>query len=275
MRPLQLCENCFHYFIDKVTFTGALISPPASDPSVFVPCCAVLDMFEPVILPFVQEIVSQSKPSGSIRFDTVPPRLFKEVFPTTGPSCLTVINSSLSSGVVPVNLKHAVVQPLPKPGLDPAIFANYRPISKLPFFTKILEKIVCSQPMDFLNQQNILEIFQSGFKTLHCTESVLLRIFNDIFLATASGHCVVLLDLTAAFDTVEHEILIAHLEQWVGISGTALQWFRSYLSHQTFCVSLDNSVSSTAPLSCWILQGFVLDPLLFSLYLLPLGSILR
>ena len=228
-----------------------------------VPCSAVLDTFEPVILPFVQEIMSHSKPLGSPD-DTVPHQLFKEVFPTTGPSCLTVINSSLSSGVVPVNLKHAVVQPLPKPGLDPAIFANYRPISKLPFFTKILEKIVCSQPMDFLNQQNILEIFQSGFKTLHCTESVLLRIFNDIFLATASGHCVVLLDLTAAFDTVEHEILIAHLEQWVGISGTALQWFRSYLSHRTFCVSLDDSVSSTAPLSCGIPQGFVLGPV-FSL----------
>ena len=72
---------------------------------------------------------------------------------------------------------------------------------------------------------------------------------------------------------MDHDILIARLEQWVGVGGTALEWFRSYLSHRTFCVGLDDSVSSTAPLSCGVPQGSVLGPLLFSLYLLPLGSI--
>lgn len=274
---LAVCENFLHFFIDKVFSARALISPPGFDPSVFVPCSAVLDTFEPVTLPFVQEIVGHLKPSGSSG-DTVPPRLPKEIFPTIGPSFTTVINSSLSSGVVPVNFKHAVVQPLlKKPGLDPTVLANFRPISKLPFLSKILEKIVYSQLMDFINEHNIIEIFQSGFKTLHSTESALLRVFNDIFLATDSGHCVVLvlLDLTAAFDTVDHEILITRLEQWVGISGTALEWFRSYLSQRTFCVGLADSVSSTAPLSHGVPQGSVLGPLLFSLYLLPLGSILR
>lgn len=179
-----VCENFLHFFIDKVFSARALISPPGFDPSVFVPCSAVLDTFEPVTLPFVQEIVGHLKPSGSPG-DTVPPRLLKEVFPTIGPSFTTVINSSLSSGVVPVNFKHAVVQPLlKKPGLDPTVLANFRPISKLPFLSKILEKIVYSQLMDFINEHNIIEIFQSGFKTLHSTESALLRVFNDIFLAT-------------------------------------------------------------------------------------------
>ena len=236
-----------------------------------------MDTFEPVTLLFVQDIVKHLKPSGSPA-DIVPSRLFKEVFQTVGPSLLEIINSSLSSGVVPKNFKHAVVQPLlKKPGLDPTVLTNFRPISKVPFQSKILEKIVYCQLMDFLNEYNILETFQSGFKTLHSTESALLRVFNDIFLVTDSGQCavLVLLDLTAAFDTVDHNILITRLEQCVGISGTALEWFRSYLSNRTFCVSLHDSVSSTAPLSCGVPQGSVLSPLLFSLYLLPLGSILR
>lgn len=80
---------------------------------------------------------------------------FKEVFPTVGPYVLAVVNSSLSSGVVPKNFKHAVVQPLiKKPGLDPVDLANFRPISKLPFLSKILEKIVCSQLMAFLKAHN-------------------------------------------------------------------------------------------------------------------------
>ena len=150
-----VCENVLHYFIDKVTSTRALIPPPASDPSVFVPYSVVLYKFEPVTLPFVQETVGHLKPSGSPN-DTVPPQIFKQAFPTVGSSCLTIIN--LSSGVVPANLKHAVVQPLlkkKKMGLDPTVLANYRPISKLPFLSKILENIAYSQVMDVLKEQNI------------------------------------------------------------------------------------------------------------------------
>ena len=84
--------------------------------------------------------------------------------------------------------------------------------------------------MSFVEEHNILEVFQSGFKSLHSTKSALLRVFNYIFSTTDSGDCVilVLLDLTAAFDTVDHEILITHLKQWVGIRGLALEWFRLY-----------------------------------------------
>ena len=132
--------------------------------------CSVFS-FQPVTLPFVQDIVGHLKPSGS-PVDNVPPRLLKEVFLTVGPSFTAVINSSLTSGEVPGHFKHAVVQPLlKKPGLDSTVLANFRPISNLPFLSKILEKIVYSQLMDFLNEQNIIEIFQSGFKTLHSTDS--------------------------------------------------------------------------------------------------------
>uniref|UniRef100_A0A3Q2ZS88 Reverse transcriptase domain-containing protein n=1 Tax=Kryptolebias marmoratus TaxID=37003 RepID=A0A3Q2ZS88_KRYMA len=131
--------------------------------------------------------------------------------------------------------------------------------------------------MAYLIEHNILEVFQSGFKSFHSTESALLKVFNDIFLATDSGDCVVLvlLDLSAAFDTVDHRILFSRLEQWVGIGHIALDWFKSYLAKRTFCVCLDGHRSSSVPLSCGVPQGSVLGPLLFLLYLLPLGSIFR
>ena len=161
-----VCENFLHFFIGKVASIRAQISPSAYDSSVSVPCSAVFDQFEHLTLSFLQEIVGHLKPSGSPNY-AVPPRLFKEVFPTVGPSVIALINSSLSSGVVPESFKHAVVQPLiKKPALDPAVLANFRH-----FLSKILEKVVHSQLMSFLEEHNILEVFQSGFKSLHNTES--------------------------------------------------------------------------------------------------------
>ncbi len=119
-----------------------------------------------------------------------------------------------------------------KPNLDPNILSNYRPISKLPFISKILEKAVLLQLQSYLDVHGILDIFQSGFKAFHSTESALLRVFKDILLTSDSGDSalLMLLDLTAAFGTVDHTTLIARLEQYVGLKGTVLDWFRSYLS---------------------------------------------
>ncbi len=131
--------------------------------------------------------------------------------------------------MVPLSLKHAVVQPLlKKPNLDQEVLSNFRPISKLPFLVKVLEKSAFNQLQSFLDQIVDLEVFQSGFKTKHSTESTLLRVLNYIVLFSDSGHSVVLLllDLTAAFNTIDHEVLISRLENVVGIHGTALNWFR-------------------------------------------------
>ena len=113
-----------------------------------------------------------------------------------------------------------------------------------PFISKVLLKVVYTQLKLFLDEHDVLEVFQSGFKTLHGTESVLLRGFNDILLANDSGDYVtlVLLDLTAAFDTMDHNILVPRLQHLVGISGTALDWFKSYLADRTMCVSLSTNL---------------------------------
>ncbi len=155
--------------------------------------------------------------------------------------------------------------------------SNFRPISKCPFLSKILERVVFNELKLFLDEFSIFETFQSGFKPCHSTETALLRVSNDLLLAVDSGNSavLVLLDLTAAFDTVSHSILLSRLKECVGIKGIALKWFQSYLTDRSFSVQLGEFSSSAAPLSCGVPQGSILGPMLFSLYMLPLGYIFR
>lgn len=131
--------------------------------------------FEPVTLSCLEKVVQDIKRSGSPN-DVIPPRLFKETFSSLGPFALHYVNCSLAQGVVPANFKHAVVQPLlEKSDFDPSVLSNFRPISKLPFLSKILEKIVFNQLKAFLEEHGIPEVFQSVFKNLHSIESALLK----------------------------------------------------------------------------------------------------
>ena len=171
----------------------------------------------------------------------------------------------------------AVVKPLlKKPTLDPDILANYRPISNLPFISKILEKTVANQLCDYLHRNSLLEDFQSGFRKHHSTETALLKVTNDLLMASDSGHVsiLVLLDLSAAFDTIDHKILLQRLEH-IGIKGTALEWFKSYLSDRFQFVNVNNKSSIHTKVRHGVPQGSVLGPILFTLYMLPLGNIIR
>ncbi len=125
---------------------------------------------------------------------------------------------------------------LKKANLDPADFNNYRPISKLPFLSKVLEKVVLNQLSPYLIENNILDPFQSGFRSKHSTESALLRVVNDLLLFVDSRNCavLVLLDLSAAFDTVDHGILLNRLKTEVGICDSALEWFESCFTARSF-----------------------------------------
>lgn len=115
---------------------------------------------------------------------------------------------------------------LKKPSLDPTILSNYRPISNVSFISKILEKVVLEQLQSPLDLNSVFEEFKSGFRKHHIPESALLKVLNNILLSADSGDSVILLllDLSAAFDTVDLKILISRLEQCVGIEGCSLNW---------------------------------------------------
>jgi len=171
-----------------------------------------------------------------------------------------------------------MVKPLLKKlSLDPEIFKNFRPISNLSFLSKIIERIAAKRLFDHMTENGLHDIMQSAYKPCHSTETALLRVKNDILSAIdkKSGVFLALIDLSAAFDTVDHEILLTFLEHTIGIKGSALNWFKSYLSGRKQRISIDNVMSHLAELLFGVPQGSVMGPFKFCVYTLPIGAIIR
>ncbi len=188
----------------------------------------------------LEEIVQHLKLS-TCSLDTLPTSFFFKVFNCLEADLLQVVNASLISGTFPNSLNTAFVKSLlKKRHLDNTMLSNYRLISNLLFTGKIIEKVVLNQLNKFLNSNGFLDNFQSGFRVHHSTETALIKIINDIRFNSDSGKIsvLVLLDRSAAFDTVDHNILRQRLENCVGLSGMALKWFRSYLEGRGYYVSI-------------------------------------
>ena len=180
-----------------------------------------------------------------------------------------IMNTSLSSGIFPSSFKTSCVKPIiKKPKLDPEILANYRQISNLPFISKVLERIVAFQLHNYLSTYNLSPRLQSAYRKIHSTETALLKVQNDLLLAVDNGYeaVLVLLDFSAAFDLIDHDILLNRLEKRFSLCGTPLSWIMSYLSHCKQFVSVGNNTSNEESINRGVPQGSVLGALLFSLY---------
>ena len=141
----------------------------------------------------------------------------------------------------------------------------------------IIEKFVVQQMTSYLKENNLDELLQSSYKKDHSVDTALLTVQSDIMLATDVGLVVVqvLLDLSAAFDTIDHSIMLHRLKYRFGVSGSALEWFASYLSERYQYIRIGKLTSSKRQISSGVPQGSVLGPLLFSMYISPLGDVIR
>ena len=185
---------------------------------------------------------------------------------------ISIINASLEQGKCPIFFQQAhVTLSSKKSSLDKEIFRNYRPVSNL------LERVVVVQLQTHLDEAGLMTAFQSAYRKHHLTENALLNIHNDILLNMAKGSvtALTLLDLSVAFDTIDHTILLDRLNVYYGISEIALGWFKSYLSGRTHSVKVGSTLSHPAAVQYGFPQGSILGPILFSLYTNPISSIIH
>ena len=250
----------------------------ASSATVISPMCTPpnLPSFNEVSEDEVLKIIKNS-PTKSCLLDPVPTFLLKDCVEILLPSITKLVNLSLDEGVFPQKFKKAVVTPLiKKASLPNEDLQNYRPVSGLCFMSKLVERVVVKQLMQHINSNNLDNPRQSACKSGHSTETALLLIKNEIHLSLSRGEptALVLLDLSAAFDTIDQPTLRNCLKSWFGVSGTALKWFTSYLSHRFQAIKIGSTLSDLHELLFGVPQGSVLGPLLFSLYTTPLSKVI-
>src|SRR6218665_2708731 len=201
-------------------------------------------------------------PNKQCELDPIPTSLLKDCASVLVPVITKIINLSLSSGNFPMIFKHSLVTPLlRKANLDKKNPSNYLSISNLCFLSKLTERIVLARLNDYLSSNSLLNPHISGFTKHPSTETLLVSLYNKLVSAVSHQKvsCLCLLDISAAFDTIDHNRLLHRLSSWFGISGTALLWFKSYLSSRSFSVKASNHTSQPLPLSCGVPQGSVLS----------------
>ena len=278
---LSLANRFSDFFVRKIDkiHDGLVNNMPNATPGVheteFIG--SPLSSFQPATEEEIKKIIMKS-PSRTCSLDPLPTHLLKECVDELISPITKIVNMSLAGSEVPNTLKEAIVTPLlKKKGLPIDILNNYRPVSNLSFISKIIERIFAVRLHSHMSSNALGEVYQSAYKQYHSVETALLKVQNDLLLSLDQNQSVilVLLDLSAAFDTIDHNILLNRLRESIGITGEALKWFESYLSERTQSVNIDGTHSRQSKLSRGVPQGSVLGPILFTIYTMALGHLIR
>ena len=272
----ELADAFSDFFIDRVNTIRSSI--PASDSEIiYTNVSCSLHAWEPVTEEELRKII-MSAPTKDCSLDPLPTALLKSCLDVLLTPITQAINLSLSSGKVPSSFKEAKIIPLiKKVSLNPAILSNYRPVSNLPFLSKVLERVVLHQLFAYFTENDLYEKMQSAYRKHHSTETALVRVQNDLAeaLSQKKACMLVLLDLSSAFDTVNHDKLLETMELEFGLKGVALQWLQSYLSNRYQTISIASHSSDAEPMLSGVPQGSVLGPVLFTAYTASLARLLE
>ncbi|KAF7249630.1 putative RNA-directed DNA polymerase from transposon BS [Varanus komodoensis] len=280
--PLKArCDDFAKHFREKIAqIRHKLDSTSDSEASEEIPMLPsgpkLMDEFQLLRPDDVDKVLGRVRPTTCL-LDPCPSWLINNAKHGIGTWILEVVNASLREGRVPAPLKEVVVRPvLKKVSLDPEMATNYRPVANILFLGKVLERVVAGQLQAPLDETDYLDSFQSGFRPRYGTESAFVALYDDLCRERDRGSAslLVLLDLSAAFDTIDHGILLDRLAG-LGVGGTALQWFHSYLNGRFQKVMLGDYGSAPWQLCHGVPQGSILSPLLFNVYMKLLGEVIR
>jgi len=272
----EICNSFNDYFATIGCQLASKIDPKScSNPKSVQVSSIKNSMFcEPVDCEEILNTIAKLKINKSPGPDNFGPKLVQVVADNIVLPLQYLINMSFMRGIVPTKLKIAKVIPVFKKG-DRLHVSNYRPISLLNVFDKILEKLMYSRLYAYLLKNNLLYKYQFGFRKNHSTSLALVDVLDTInnYLDKHEKVIAIYLDLQKAFDTVDHDILLYKMYNY-GIRGELLKWFRSYLSDRQQYVCVGNACSDFRPIKCGVPQGSVLGPLLFLIYVNDISEVI-
>ena len=277
----SLVDTFGGFFNDKLnrindTIAATLDSVPSTEPITRSHDGPSLTEFRHVTSLDVHRIITKMKPKTS-PLDIIPVSIIKDCVDLFAPVIARLANLTFAEGRFPSDYKTAQVMPLlKKQGLDKKAPENYRPISNLTTISKILERLALAQLRPHLLDSPNYSPLQSAYRAGHSTETALLSVLNDVYTAGDSKRSTVVLglDMSAAFDTISHRVLLDRLQSDFGITGVALSWIESYLSGRGQFVKIGRFSSPVTPCTSGVPQGSVLGPLLFTSYISPISDVI-
>ena len=277
-----LANSLASFFLQKIlTLKNSISSKLHGSPSPFdfdqPHQDELLSNFTPVTPTEVTQLL-HSMSNKSSPLDYVPTSLLKSCADTFSIIISHLANLSFKQGTFPSKFKLALVSPLlKKPGLPKSDLANFRPISNLNTIGKILERLALARLLPHISISPSFGPLQSAYRKYHSTETALLKLTNDIMENIDSGKITILtaLDMSAAFDTLDHTTLLHRLQYTFGLSGFVITWIRSYLTNRSSFVKIDSSSSPCTTIDTGVPQGSVLGPLLFVLFISPIANVIN
>ena len=263
----SIAKDFADYFIGKINRICSDLDKHEKYKLLHISLNQTLSNFKPITNNSVIKIIN-SMTTKSCESDPIPNTIFKKVASFIIDEITAIINISLLEGVFADQWKNAIVHPLPKKaGLDHTL-QNYRPVSNLPFLSKVVEKCMVEQLTTHCMHPDLMPDYQSAYRTNYSCEMALVKLTSDILNAMEyqRATALVVLNMSVDCDTVDHGILLEVLNHRFGIDGSALDWYNSYLQGRTMRVYCNGQIAKPKHLHASVPQGSCGGPVLYLIY---------